>query len=143
VIHERKDLEERGREVGQVKLVRDDDSGTTTTATTTTTTIAYQVSFYSAAFRIDSAENALMQWNGTNWENLGQVVDPSTPPPSQAISQASTTTTTTKVKEKMVHEGKEYDYVFQIDVSDDSPPIPLPYNLEGASSVSLACFLQP
>ena len=138
MIHERKDLEEPGRDVGQVKLVRDDDSGTTATATT----IAYQVSFYSAAFRIDSAENALMQWNGTNWENLGQVVDPSTPPSSQAISQASTTTTTT-TKKKMVHEGIEYDYVFQIDVSDDSPPLPLPYNLEGASSVSLACFLQP
>ena len=80
-----------------------------------------------------------MQWNGTKWENLGQVVDPPTPPPSQAISQASTTTTTT-TKKKMVHEGIEYDYVFQIDVSDDSPPLPLPYNLEGASSVSLASF---
>jgi len=73
-----------------------------------------------------------MQWNGTKWENLGQVVDPPASP-SQAISQASTTTTT-KEREKMVHEGKEYDYVFQIDASDDSPPIPLPYNLEGKLS---------
>lgn len=33
----------------------------------------------------------------------------------------------------MVHEGKEYDYVFQIDVSDDTPPLPLTYNLQGMS----------
>ncbi|GAA5990263.1 hypothetical protein JCM5350_000444 [Sporobolomyces pararoseus] len=55
------------------------------------------------------------QWNGSLWESLGQVVDD---PPSSA--------TTTK---KMIHEGKEYDFVFQIDVSDDKPPIPLPFNL--------------
>lgn len=34
---------------------------------------------------------------------------------------------------KMEHEGKDYDYVFQIDVKDDEPPIPLPFNREGKS----------
>lgn len=33
----------------------------------------------------------------------------------------------------MLHDGVEYEYVFQIDVKDDEPPLPLPFNLEGAS----------
>lgn len=35
-------------------------------------------------------------------------------------------------REKMQHDGKEYDYVFRIDVKDDEPPLPLPFNLSGA-----------
>lgn len=29
---------------------------------------------------------------------------------------------------KKMHEGKEYDYVFNVDISDTEPPIKLPYN---------------
>lgn len=40
----------------------------------------------------------------------------------------------------MLHEGVEYDYVFHIDVKDDEPPIPLPFNLEGAlESSAVTC----
>ncbi|GAA5826417.1 hypothetical protein JCM5353_008865 [Sporobolomyces roseus] len=96
VIHEVKDLENPGRDVGEIKLVRD-DSGIS----------AYQL-------------------NSSNWENLGQVVDPPTPRSSDDDASSSSPQTS----KKMVHEGKEYDYVFQIDVSDDTPPLPLTYNLE-------------
>jgi hypothetical protein len=53
---------------------------------------------------------------------VGQVVDPNE---SRLAGQGQ------GAREKMVHERKEYDFVFQIDVSDDLPPIPLPYNIEG------------
>lgn len=35
---------------------------------------------------------------------------------------------TQKTSGKKLHEGKEYDYVFDVDISDNAPPIKLPYN---------------
>lgn len=32
---------------------------------------------------------------------------------------------------KQVYEGKEYDYVFDVDVQEGSPPLKLPYNASG------------
>ena len=30
---------------------------------------------------------------------------------------------------KQVYEGKEYDYVFDVDIKDGAPPLKLPYNV--------------
>ena len=32
---------------------------------------------------------------------------------------------------KRLHEGKEYDYVFDVDIKDGAPPLKLPYNVNG------------
>ncbi|KAF2679203.1 phospholipase A-2-activating protein [Lentithecium fluviatile CBS 122367] len=54
------------------------------------------------------------QWSmaGNEWVNVGTVVD-------QAGSSGR----------KISHEGKEYDYVFDVDIEDGKPPLKLPYNL--------------
>ncbi|GAA6021795.1 hypothetical protein JCM11491_003878 [Sporobolomyces phaffii] len=70
----------------------------------------------------DLAPIIAYQWDGSAWENLGQVVD--RPEPSAAVADADEA-----VRGKNEFQGKESDFVFQIDVSDDSPPIPFPYNL--------------
>jgi phospholipase A-2-activating protein len=54
------------------------------------------------------------QWSmpGNAWVNVGTVVD-------QAGSSGR----------KISHEGKEYDYVFDVDIEDGKPPLKLPYNV--------------
>lgn len=54
------------------------------------------------------------QWSmGANeWANVGTVVD-------QAGSSGR----------KIPHNGKDYDYVFDVDIEDGKPPLKLPYNL--------------
>ncbi|KAL1130148.1 hypothetical protein AAG570_013086 [Ranatra chinensis] len=47
------------------------------------------------------------------WEEVGDVVG--------ACKSPST-------ENKVMHDGKEYDYVFNIDLEDNKPPIKLPYN---------------
>jgi hypothetical protein len=32
---------------------------------------------------------------------------------------------------KQLYEGKEYDYVFDVDIKDGEPPLKLPYNVTG------------
>lgn len=32
---------------------------------------------------------------------------------------------------KQLYEGKEYDYVFDVDIQDGVPPLKLPYNASG------------
>jgi hypothetical protein len=32
---------------------------------------------------------------------------------------------------KQLYEGQEYDYVFDVDVSEGMPPLKLPYNISG------------
>lgn len=32
---------------------------------------------------------------------------------------------------KQLYDGKEYDYVFDIDIAEGAPPIKLPYNVTG------------
>jgi phospholipase A-2-activating protein len=54
------------------------------------------------------------QWSvaGNEWVNVGTVVD-------QAGSSGR----------KISYNGKEYDYVFDVDIEDGKPPLKLPYNL--------------
>ena len=33
---------------------------------------------------------------------------------------------------KQLYKGKEYDYVFDVDIQDGVPPLKLPYNVSGA-----------
>ncbi|KAG5421151.1 DOA1 [Candida metapsilosis] len=51
------------------------------------------------------------QWSGGEWHKIGDVV-----------GGASST-------KKQTFEGKEYDYVFDVDIKDGEPPLKLPYNL--------------
>ncbi len=55
------------------------------------------------------------------WIDLGEVVDP--PPPLTVEAKIG------REGKKMMWEGNEYDYVFSIDVKDDSDALKLPYNL--------------
>ncbi|CAG8586266.1 5423_t:CDS:2 [Acaulospora colombiana] len=59
-------------------------------------------------------ENAVEahQWDGMNqtWQKVGEVVD--------AVGSGR----------KQLFDGKEYDYVFDVDIKDGAPPLKLPYN---------------
>lgn len=37
---------------------------------------------------------------------------------------------------KQLYQGKEWDYVFDVDVQDGVPPLKLPYNASGAAHLS-------
>jgi hypothetical protein len=37
---------------------------------------------------------------------------------------------------KQIYEGKEYDYVFDVDVQEGVPPLKLPYNASGELATS-------
>ncbi|TFK76208.1 phospholipase A-2-activating protein [Pluteus cervinus] len=52
------------------------------------------------------------QWDATasTWQKIGEVVD--------AVGQGR----------KQLYQGKEYDYVFDVDIQDGVPPLKLPYN---------------
>jgi phospholipase A-2-activating protein len=47
------------------------------------------------------------------WQKIGEVVD--------AVGSGR----------KQLYEGKEYDYVFDVDIQDGVPPLKLPYNVNG------------
>lgn len=47
------------------------------------------------------------------WQKIGDVVD--------AVGQGR----------RQLYEGKEYDYVFDVDIQDGVPPLKLPYNVTG------------
>jgi phospholipase A-2-activating protein len=53
------------------------------------------------------------QWSSAteSWTKIGDVVN--------AVSQS----------QKQIHEGIEYDYVFDVDIQEGSPPLKLPYNV--------------
>jgi phospholipase A-2-activating protein len=55
------------------------------------------------------------QWDSvsSSWTKIGDVVD--------AVGSG----------QKSVYEGKEYDYVFDVDIKDGAPPLKLPYNVNG------------
>lgn len=57
------------------------------------------------------------QWSSATkeWINVGQVVD--------AVGSGR----------KQLYEGKEYDYVFDVDVQEGAPPLKLPYNISRES----------
>jgi phospholipase A-2-activating protein len=63
---------------------------------------------------------ALVQWDTStsSWVKIGDVVD--------AVGS----------NRKQLHEGKEYDYVFDVDIKDGAPPLKLPYNVTGKRFLS-------
>ncbi|PRQ73969.1 hypothetical protein AAT19DRAFT_15536 [Rhodotorula toruloides] len=75
------------------------------------------------------------QWDGTSWVELGEVVDP-------ASAASATPAVPSQPREKMLHDGVEYDYVFQIDIKEDEPPISLPFNLEDDPHATAAAFVE-
>lgn len=56
-----------------------------------------------------------LQWDSASrsWQKIGDVVD--------AVGSGR----------KQLYEGKEYDYVFDVDIQDGVPPLKLPYNAKG------------
>lgn len=56
------------------------------------------------------------QWTNGKWNALGDVVG------AAGGTQDSSG--------KKLYEGEEYDYVFDVDVTEDAPPIKLPYNVD-------------
>ncbi|WWC69902.1 uncharacterized protein I206_103845 [Kwoniella pini CBS 10737] len=65
------------------------------------------------------------QWSQptSTWQQIGQVVD--------AIGQGR----------KQLYEGQEYDYVFDVDVSEGMPPLKLPYNVSENPWIAAQKFL--
>ncbi|WVR06773.1 hypothetical protein IAU60_003808 [Kwoniella sp. DSM 27419] len=65
------------------------------------------------------------QWSKPNstWQQIGQVVD--------AIGQGR----------KQLYEGQEFDYVFDVDVSEGMPPLKLPYNVAENPWIAAQKFL--
>ena len=57
----------------------------------------------------------LPQWSASSnrWDKIGEVVD--------AVGSS----------QRQLHEGVEYDYVFDVDIGEDTPPLKLPYNATG------------
>ena len=55
------------------------------------------------------------QWDSatSSWQKIGDVVD--------AVGSGR----------KQLYEGREYDYVFDVDVQEGAPPLKLPYNVSG------------
>jgi phospholipase A-2-activating protein len=72
---------------------------------------AYQVS---CAGHLFTKADHKWSTSASTWQQIGQVVD--------AIGSGR----------KQLYEGKEYDYVFDVDVSEGMPPLKLPYNISGA-----------
>jgi phospholipase A-2-activating protein len=56
-----------------------------------------------------------VQWSNisSSWQKIGDVVD--------AVGSGK----------KQVYQGREYDYVFDVDVQEGVPPLKLPYNASG------------
>jgi phospholipase A-2-activating protein len=65
------------------------------------------------------------KWDGAQfqWQKVGEVVD--------AVGSGR----------KQLHEGKEYDYVFDVDIQDGVPPLKLPYNAHGCYQFAPALAL--
>ncbi|KAI0949929.1 hypothetical protein AcV7_008555 [Taiwanofungus camphoratus] len=66
------------------------------------------------------------QWDSatSSWQKIGDVVD--------AVGSGR----------KQLHEGKEYDYVFDVDVQEGMPPLKLPYNVNENPYTAAQRFLQ-
>ncbi|KAH0537464.1 hypothetical protein FGG08_005727 [Glutinoglossum americanum] len=67
------------------------------------------------------------QWStaANSWINVGTVVD--------AVGSSG---------RKREHQGKEYDYVFDVDIEDGKPPLKLPYNLSQNPYEAATKFIQ-
>ncbi|CAO1630116.1 unnamed protein product [Sympodiomycopsis kandeliae] len=66
------------------------------------------------------------QWSSSahKWEKVGEVVG--------GVGSGT----------KKLFDGKEYDYVFDVDIADDAPPLKLPYNLNENAYVAAQRFLE-
>ncbi|KIM55050.1 hypothetical protein SCLCIDRAFT_1221454 [Scleroderma citrinum Foug A] len=66
------------------------------------------------------------QWDNltSSWQKIGEVVD--------AIGSGR----------KQLHDGKEYDYVFDVDIQEGAPPLKLPYNISENPYVAAQRFLE-
>ncbi|KAH9996848.1 phospholipase A-2-activating protein [Russula vinacea] len=66
------------------------------------------------------------QWDSTSnqWQKIGEVVD--------AVGSGR----------KQLYEGKEYDYVFDVDIQDGVPPLKLPYNANENPFTAARRFLE-
>lgn len=66
------------------------------------------------------------QWDseGNQWQKIGEVVD--------AVGSGR----------KQLYEGKEYDYVFDVDIQDGVPPLKLPYNANENMFTAARRFLE-
>ncbi|PWN43180.1 PFU-domain-containing protein [Ceraceosorus guamensis] len=64
------------------------------------------------------------QWTQGQWVKIGEVVG--------GVGSGT----------KKLHEGKEYDYVFDVDIADDAPPLKLPYNLTDNPFIAAQKFLE-
>ncbi|KAF9227767.1 PFU-domain-containing protein [Gyrodon lividus] len=66
------------------------------------------------------------QWDSTSftWQKIGEVVD--------AVGSGR----------KQLYNGKEYDYVFDVDIREGAPPLKLPYNVSENPYVAAQRFLQ-
>ncbi|KAF9027057.1 WD-40 repeat-containing protein [Hymenopellis radicata] len=66
------------------------------------------------------------QWDAASfsWKKIGDVVD--------AVGQGR----------KQLYEGKEYDYVFDVDIQDGVPPLKLPYNVTENPYAAAQRFLE-
>ncbi|KAF8643795.1 hypothetical protein AX16_008814 [Volvariella volvacea WC 439] len=66
------------------------------------------------------------QWDSASyqWQKIGDVVD--------AVGQGR----------KQLYNGKEYDYVFDVDIQDGAPPLKLPYNVTDNPYSAAQKFLQ-
>lgn len=62
------------------------------------------------------------QWTNGKWENLGDVV---------GAAESN----------KTLHEGKEYDFVFNVDIEDGKPPLKLPFNSDQDPWVAAQSFI--
>jgi len=78
---------------------------------------AYQVCNIRFYVHFLAPSGLLPQWDSasSSWTKIGEVVD--------AVGSSH----------KQLYEGKEYDYVFDVDITDGVPPLKLPYNVNGES----------
>ncbi|KAL5532810.1 LUB1 [Sanghuangporus sanghuang] len=62
--------------------------------------------------RVEAHQESIFSWDSASmtWQKIGDVVD--------AVGSGR----------KQLYEGKEYDYVFDVDIQDGVPPLKLPYN---------------
>ncbi len=61
----------------------------------------------------------MAKWDNTSgWQKIGDVVD--------AVGSGR----------KQLYEGREYDYVFDVDIQDGVPPLKLPYNASGEQIIT-------
>ncbi len=61
-------------------------------------------------------------WAGSSWLKVGEMTD--------GVGASS--------GQKKMHGGKEWDYVFEVDVADGAPKLMLPYNANG--TVQVCCL---